>query len=154
MTPRGEADTRAPVGYARKEHTTNPGVLSMTTDELCRRFRIRKTSIFGLWRDLRDDPNPADDCQSFAWTVLLIETGSVPKALLALLTFRAVIWRAWSPVNGVIPRHAVLKYRGNYIDSTTRYWRPDASPHRRAYPVGLPALIGGLAVTAHFWGFF
>lgn len=101
------------------------------------------------WRDLRDDPSPEDDCQSFAWTVLLIETGSVPKALLALLTFRAVIWRCWSPQNGLIPRHAVLQYRGNFIDSTTRYWRANATPHRRAYPTGLPVLIG---LAAALWG--
>jgi len=125
----------------------------MTTDELCRRFRIRKTSIFGLWRDLRKDLNPADDCQSFAWTVLILETGGKLQALKAMLTLRAVVWRCWSPQNGLIPRHAALCYRGQWIDSTTRYWRADASPHRRAYPAGLPVLIG-LAVAANMWGFF
>lgn len=122
----------------------------MTTDELCRRFTYRKGSILSPWKDIRK--TATGDCQSFAWTVLLIETGSIAKAILALITLRAVIWRAWSPVNGVIPRHAVLCYRGNYIDSTTRYWRTDPSPHRRAYPAGLPVLIG-LAVASHLWGF-
>ena len=123
----------------------------MTTDELCRRFVYRKGSILSPWKDIRK--TSTGDCQDLVWTILLIETGSVPKALWALLTLRAVIWRAWSPVNGLIPRHAILQYRGMWIDSTTRYWRNSPSPHRRAYPVGLPVLIG-LAVTAHLWGFF
>lgn len=125
--------------------------MSMTTDELLRRFRYRGGSLLAPWRDIRGDAT--GDCQDVCWTVLLIETGSVPKALLALLTLRAVIWRCWSPVSGVIPRHAVLRYRGNFIDSTTRYWRPDASPHRRAYPVGLPVLIG-LAWAAKMFGYW
>lgn len=122
----------------------------MTTDELCRRFVYRKGSLLSPWKDIRK--TAIGDCQDFAWSVLILETGSVPKALLALLTLRAVIWRAWSPVNGAIPRHAVLRYRGMWIDSTTRYWRPDPSPHRRAYPAGLPVLIG-LGFAARFWGF-
>ena len=63
------------------------GGLPMTTDEFIRSFRIKKTSIFGLWKDLSKTPegqNPSDDCQSFAWTVLILETGSKAKALLAL----------------------------------------------------------------------
>lgn len=123
----------------------------MTVDEFRRRFTYRKGSILAPWNDIRK--TAIGDCQDFAWTVLILEAGSRAKALWAMLTFRAVIWRCWSSQNGVVPRHAVLRYRGNFIDSTTRYWRPDASPHRRAYPVGLPVLIG-LAATAHLWGFF
>jgi len=125
--------------------------MSMTTDELLRRFRYRGGSLLAPWRDIRGDAT--GDCQDVCWTVLLIETGSVAKALLALLTLRAVVWRCWSPANGVLPRHAVLRYRGMWIDSTTRYWRNSPSPHRRAWPVGAPVLVG-LAVTAHLWGFF
>lgn len=121
----------------------------MTTDELCRRFVYRNGSILSPWKVIRK--TATGDCQDFAFTVLIIETGSVARALLAMLTFRAVIWRAWSPVNGLIPRHAVLCYRGKWIDSTTRYWRDDPSPHRRAYPAGLPVILG-LAFAAHFWG--
>lgn len=124
--------------------------MSMTTEQLARAFRYRKGSILSPWRDVSRDAEPSGDCQDWCWSVLCIEAGGKLRALLAMLTFRAVIWRAWSPVNGVIPRHAVLRYGKNYIDSTTRYWRPDASPHRRAYPVGLPVLIG-LAVTAKMW---
>lgn len=120
----------------------------MTTDELCRRFTYHRGSLIEPWRDLRKSLR--GDCQSFAFTVLIIETGGVAKALMALLTFRAMIWRAWSPVNGAIPRHAALCYRGQWIDSTTRYWRANPSPHRRAYPAGLPVLIG---LAAALWGF-
>ena len=125
--------------------------MSMTTEQLARAFRYRKGSILSPWRDVSRDAEPQGVCQDFAFTVLIIETGSVARALLAMLTFRAVIWRAYSPVNGAIPRHAVLCYRGKWIDSTTRYWRDDPSPHRRAYPAGLPVILG-LAFAAHFWG--
>lgn len=122
----------------------------MTTDELCRRFTYRKGSILSPWRDIRG--SATGDCQSFAFTVLIIETGGVAKALWAMLTFRAMIWRAWSPVNGFVPRHAVLCYRGRWIDSTDRYWRDGPAPPRRAYPAGLPVLIG-LAMAANLWRF-
>lgn len=121
----------------------------MTTDELCRRFVYRKGSILSPWKDIRK--TAAGDCQDFAWTVLLIETGGVAKAIWAMLTFKTVIWRAWSPVNGVIPRHAVLCYRGKWIDSTDRHWRDEPAPHCRVYPAGLPVILG-LAFAAHFWG--
>ena len=120
----------------------------MTTDELCRRLVYRKGSILSPWKDIRE--TATGDCQDFAWTVLIMETGGKLQALKAMLTFRAMIWRCWSPQNGLIPRHAVLQYRGNFIDSTTRYWRANATPNRRAYPAGLPVLIG---LAAALWGF-
>jgi len=120
----------------------------MTTDDFCRRFTYHRGSLIEPWRDLRKSLR--GDCQSFAWTVLIIEAGGKMQALKAMLTLRAVIWRCWSPQNGLIPRHAALCYRGQWIDSTTRYWRPDPTPHRRAYPAGLPVLIG---LAAALWGF-
>ena len=114
----------------------------MTTEAFVKAFRYRKGSILGLWRDVSRDAEPQGDCQSFGWSVLCLEAGGKLRALLAMLTFRAVIWRAYSPVNGAIPRHAVLWLRGKgYIDSTDRFWRPSPKPHRPVYPAGLPVLV-------------
>ena len=134
----------------------------MTTASFLRAFRYRKGSIIAPWKDVSRDAEPQGDCQDFAWSVLILETGSKAKALAALLTLRAMVWRCWSDKNGKIPRHAVLRYRGRWIDSTVREWRPTVSPHRKAWPVGAPvlAVIAALlwgsplrAETAHIWGF-
>jgi len=114
----------------------------MTTEQLARAFRYRKGSILSPWRDVSRDAEPQGDCQDLAFSVLCLEAGGKLRALLAMLTFRAVIWRAYSPVNGAIPRHAVLWLRGKgYIDSTDRFWRPSPKPHRPVYPAGLPVLV-------------
>lgn len=124
----------------------------MTTEQLARAFRYRKGSILSPWRDVSRDAEPQGDCQDLAFSVLCLEAGGKLRALLAMLTLRAVIWRAWSPVNGAIPRHAVLYLRGKgYIDSSDRYWRPSPKPHRPVYPAGLPVLIAAGAV-AKWWG--
>lgn len=114
----------------------------MTTEQLARAFRYRKGGLLSPWRDVSRDAEPQGDCQDLCWSVLCIEAGGKLRALLAMLTFRAVIWRAYSPVNGAIPRHAVLYLRGKgYIDSSDRYWRPSPKPHRPVYPAGLPVLV-------------
>lgn len=119
----------------------------MTTDDFNRLFRYHRGGLLEPWRDLRDYPR--GDCQSYAWTVLLIETGSPANALLAMLTLRAMIWRAQSPVNGIIPRHAVLYLRGKgWIDSTNREWRDSPRPHRLRWPAGAPVV----AALAMAWG--
>lgn len=53
-----------------------------------------------------------------------------------------MIWRCHSPVNGILPRHAVLRYRGQWIDSTVREWRASPAPHKKRWPVGLPVVVG------------
>jgi hypothetical protein len=116
---------------------------AMTLAEFNRRFRIVPTSLFGLPRDLSNAAKPEGDCQSFAKTV---------KAILGVKFPQAIVWRCWSPVNGVLPRHAVLYVKGHgWIDSTEREWRDSPAPHRRAWPVGTPALVG-LAVAAKVIG--
>jgi hypothetical protein len=108
-----------------------------------RDFRIVPTSLFNLPRDLRGVEKPEDDCQSFAKTV---------KAILGVKYPQAIVWRCWSKQNGFLPRHAVLFVRGKgWIDSTRREFRDSPAPHRRAWPVGTPALVG-LAATAKACG--
>ncbi|MGL5008608.1 MAG: hypothetical protein ACRC6I_01895 [Paracoccaceae bacterium] len=123
----------------------------MTTEDFRRRFKIVPTSLFGLWRDLSHEENQRGDCQDFAWTVLIIETGSKAAAIKALLTGRAMIWRCWSPVNGAIPRHAVLYLRGKgWTDSANREWRDGPRPHTRAWPAGAPVLAA-MGFAAYTW---
>ena len=118
----------------------------MTTADFSLAFRYRNGSIIAPWKDVSRDDEPQGDCQDFAWSVLILETGSKAKALLALLTLRAMIWRCHSPANGILPRHAVLRYRGQFIDSTVREWRASPSPHKKRWPVGLPVLVGLLGL--------
>jgi hypothetical protein len=114
----------------------------ITEDQFVLGFRYRGGSIQAPWRDIRK--KLVGDCQDFSWTMLIIKAGGWFKALFMLLTFQAIIWRCWSPVNGIFPRHAVLSYRGQFIDSTYDTWRDNVEPCRRAWPVGTPILVGGL----------
>ncbi|MGL6208708.1 MAG: hypothetical protein ACRC14_02620 [Paracoccaceae bacterium] len=117
------------------------------TADFIRRFRYRRSGFPGAFRDIRKSAE--GQCQDFAWTVLILEIGGKLQALKALLTGRAMIWRAKSPVNGLIPRHAVLWLRGaGYIDSTNREWRTSAAPHELWWPCGLPVILAvGFAAT-------
>jgi hypothetical protein len=104
-----------------------------------RAFRYHGGSIFAPWRNVSRDAKPTGDCQDFAWSVLSLATDGKPWR--AILTGRAMIWRAHSPVNRVLPRHAVLWLNGKgWIDSTNREWRATPSPHRLRWPAGLPIL--------------
>ena len=118
----------------------------MTLDELKRRFKIVPTSLIGLPRDLSKTPKgqPVEgDCQDFAKTV---------RAIMGVKPWEAIVWRCWSPQNGILPRHAVIWVKGyGWIDSTEREWRDSPKPHKRAWPVGTPVLVG-LAVAAKAWG--
>lgn len=125
--------------------------LPMTTEEFCRRFRYRRYGIPGAFRDVRKSAE--GQCQDFAWSVLILETGGKAKALMALLTFRAIIWRAHSPSNKRLPRHAVLYLRGKgYIDSTNREWRNRPRPHIPRWPVGTPLILGLAFMAWQWWG--
>ncbi len=120
------------------------------SDSFLLAFRYHKGSIIAPWRDVSGDAQPKGDCQDFAWSVLILATGGKLQAIKALLTGKAMIWRCWSPVNGKVPRHAVLRYRDKWIDSTVREWRDSPTPHKRAWPVGTPVLIG-LALAMWGW---
>ncbi len=122
----------------------------MTVESFARAFRYRKGSILAPWKNVSRDPEPQGDCQDFAWSVLHIETGGKPWR--HILTGRAMLWRSKSPVNGFLPRHAVLWVKGRgWIDSTDRFWRYSPKPHKRAWPVGAPVLVG-MAMAAKAWG--
>jgi hypothetical protein len=130
-------------------HQHDAGV-PMTTEAFCRAFRYVRGKPFSLIRDVSRDEEPQGACGTFAWSVLSLETGGHPWR--AILTGKAMLWRCKSPSNATIPRHAVLWLRGKgWIDSTVREWRDSPAPHRRAWPVGTPALVG-VAVAAKVWG--
>ena len=109
-------------------------------------FKIIPTSLFGLPRDMSDDPEPRGDCQDFAKTVKRIEGVKFPKA---------IVIRGWSPLNWkppFLPRHAVLWVKGKgFIDSTRREYRKWPWPHIPAWPVGAPVVLG-VAWAAKWWG--
>jgi hypothetical protein len=88
------------------------------------------------------------DCESFAWTVLKLETGGTVPAIKALVTRKAATWRCWSSVNGATPRHAVLRLGDRWIDSTERKWRGSPFPHRSAWPVGTVPVVAALVFVA------
>ena len=113
----------------------------MTLAEFNRRFRIVPTSLIGLPRDLSKGDKPLDgDCQDFARTV---------RKIMGVKPWEAVVWRCWSPQNGIIPRHAVIWVKGRgWIDSTNREWRDTPAPHRKAWPVGAVPVIAALASIA------
>jgi hypothetical protein len=122
----------------------------MTTEAFCRAFRYRAGSIIALWKDVSRDDEPSGVCQDFALSVLSIETGGKPWR--HILTGRAMIWRAKSPVNKTLPRHAILWMKGKgFIDSTDRFWRDTPAPNRLRWPAGLPVILG-LVLTARMWG--
>jgi hypothetical protein len=120
----------------------------MTLAEFNKRFRITKTSLLGLPRDLSDTPKDQPvkgDCQDYARTV---------RKIMDVKPWEAVVWRCWSPQNGLLPRHAVIWVKGHgWIDSTERKWRDSPKPHRRAWPVGTPAILA-LAYWARWWGWW
>lgn len=105
----------------------------MTIEDLNRRFKIVPTSLFTLPRDLSKTPEgqPVEgDCQDYAKTV---------RRILKVKPWQAIVWRCWSPQNGLLPRHAVLWVKGKgWIDSTDREFRRTPAPHKRAWPVGTP----------------
>lgn len=128
-----------------------PKVIPMTTEAFCRAFRYRKDGLLSPWRDVSRDAEPQGDCQDFALSVLSLETGGKPWR--HLLTGRACIWRAHSPVNKLVPRHAVLWLKGKgWIDSTDRFWRDAPAPNKLRWPAGAPVLVAFGWVAAQWWG--
>ena len=123
----------------------------MTLDELNRRFKIVPTSLFTLPRDLTDTlPGmPVEgDCQDYAKSV---------KKILGLKPWQAVMIRCWSPINRILPRHAVLWVPGRgWIDSSNRQFRKSPLPNIPIWPVGTPAIVFvGWQIGIHmgwFWG--
>lgn len=126
----------------------------MTADNFISEFTYNKgpTFIEG-WQNISDTKQ--GDCNHFSWTVLVLEEGSVIKALLAVLTFKAVFWLTKSPSNGLLPRHTVLYYRPKgWIDSTERVWRETSYPHKKRLPLLFPwvwlRVLWGAMVKAVF----
>lgn len=92
------------------------------------------------FRDIRK--SKTGDCDDFAFSILLIRYGWLKAFLLSMFSLRLV----WSPSNGLLPRHVVLKDKGLYIDSTRREWRKELDPHK------IPIPLGPLAPLMIIWG--
>lgn len=130
-----ERRTWLPIGDPRNPMTGVKPMPEMTIEDLNRRFKIVPTSLFTLPRDLSKTPGgqPLEgDCQDYAKTV---------RRILKVKPWQAIVWRCWSPQNGLLPRHAVIWVKGyGWVDSTRREWRDSPTPHRRCWPVGAPAI--------------
>jgi hypothetical protein len=106
-------------------------------------FKYDRGSIFRWWKDANKG-----NCQDYAWTTLKKNEGGTLNALKAILKGDASIRRARSPVNKWWwPRHAVLHYKGQWIDSTVRTWRASPAPHKALWPA-LPGPITVAIVVA------
>lgn len=104
-----------------------------------KKFKYNRGIIFlDGWKFIGKEPYTGD-CDDYAWTVLVLTEGSIIKALLALLTFRAVFWLVKSPVNGIVPRHVSLWHKKyGWTDSSTKVWLPTATPNRKILPLLFP----------------
>ena len=124
----------------------------MTLDEFNRRFVYERKGIPGVFRDARKTLR--GQRQDYAWTALIIETGSKAAAWKAMLTGKAVIWRVYSPSNTWFPRHVALHTERGWIDSTVRQFRSGPTPHVKCWPVWCEAaaIVAALAWGARDWG--
>jgi hypothetical protein len=114
----------------------------MTEAEFLKDFKYDKGRTGDGFRDIRK--SKTGDCDDFAFTILLIRYGWLRAILKSMFSLKLV----WSPSNGLIPRHVVLKDNGLYIDSTRREWRKELDPHKRPIP------LGPLAPLMIIWGLF
>lgn len=102
----------------------------MSEESFVKDFVYAKGRTGDGFRDIRK--SKTGDCDDFAFTILLIRYGWLKTLLLSMFSLKLV----WSPSNGIIPRHVVLKDKGLYIDSTRREWRKELEPHKRPIPLG------------------
>lgn len=97
-------------------------------------FEYEIGSLLDGWRFV----DRKGDCNDFALTVLYHCLGSKWRVAWAILTLQAIFWHVASPQNKglhrIWGRHTVLKYKGEYIDSTNRAWRKTAAPHGKRFP--------------------
>lgn len=106
------------------------------------RFVYERGGLLDGWRIVETK----GDCDDFALTVLWHLCGR-RWWLVAwrVLTFQAVFWRVASPSNKglarIFGRHLVLKYKGQWIDSTFPEWRDDLAPHSKRLPCSPPWVL-------------
>ena len=88
-------------------------VKNFDLDYLRENFEYKKDSSKNYWNVL-DKNNLKGDCEDFALTALMIETGSWPKFIKELVVGKAKIVHCEAP-SGVA--HAILKMGDKYIDN-------------------------------------
>lgn len=108
----------------------------MTPDQFKDHFNYYRGTLLDGYRDVRG--SLSGDCDDYAWSMLIILTGSKTKALKALMTGKAKFIRAKSPVNKIVPRHVVLQWNDLYTDSTNREFRESPAPHVKKYTIPFP----------------
>jgi hypothetical protein len=114
----------------------------------------RKPGLFGQlagWGRIDRDNPPVGDCEDYATTCYALCPEGIEgklKRLWLLISFRAVFWLVWSPVNGWLPRHTVLRLRGDdglvrwYDSRFAREWHVGhPGPNKLAFPWPWPIVL-------------
>lgn len=89
-------------------------------NDLVTGFEYRLDGVIDTWRILTPDASGryVGDCDDFALTALYLSTGSLWKFWFELIFGRAKIHYVWADGGG----HAVLRYKGQYIDNWSMAW--------------------------------
>ena len=108
----------------------------MTLQTFIDNFAYKADGPLNTWRIVVKEP--LGDCNDFAITAAYILSGeSLVRMWLNICLFRMVFLRVHT---GTEP-HAVLKYKGQYIDNITKGWS-DSHGYRGIFPwVFIPPLI-------------
>lgn len=92
----------------------------MTLEDLATGFTYQSDGKYDSWRIL-DASDLRGDCDDFAVTALYISTGSLIKFWYELIFGSAKVHMVTTASGG---GHAVLEYKGVYIDNWTLAWVP------------------------------
>jgi len=119
----------------------------MTPEEFIKTATYKKGSVLDGIRYVPDGVSV--DCDDFAWTMLCMIEGGKRKAIKALASGKAELWRVHSPQNKAIARHVALWHRDyGWIDSTRRKWRETPAPHVKVRKMRLFTVLPLIA-----WGY-
>ena len=90
-------------------------------NDLVTRFEYRSDGKVDTWRILKPNGNGTyiGDCDDFALTALYLTTGSLWRFWAALIFGSAKVYYVVTSTGG---GHAVMRYKGRYIDNWSRDW--------------------------------
>lgn len=123
-------------------------------DELNKNFKyVKDSDQYGsrdAWYIMKQKPYHGD-CEDYSLTLLYnLKDRSVTKLLLSLLIRESKI--CFCKVNGV--GHAVLKYKGRYIDNIQRKWVEKEYMEKKGYDFSIWLYIPYQVIIKLVMGFF
>jgi len=102
--------------YTRRHKGREITMGRLDLEYLAKNFEYKADDSRNSWRILKED-DLKGDCEDYALTALYIETGSMVKFWKELIIGSAKIKYCKSPSGG---GHAILQYKGMYIDNWQR----------------------------------